>query len=87
MNVSHMGGRVRILKLKLTSRYLFLIQVYGSNSLAQCLELVEETRMKTNESVILLKGFNAHVGNDADAWESVISPYGDANIKIVGFCC
>jgi len=47
------------------------------------LESVEESndamwRVKTDESTILSGDFNAHVGNDARVWRSVIGLHGDA---------
>jgi len=42
----------------------------------KCMEIVEETsdvlrRVKSNESTILLGDLNAHIGNDAGAWNGV----------------
>jgi len=38
-----LGGRVNMLRLNLLDRSLCLIQVYGPNSCALCLEFAEET--------------------------------------------
>jgi len=63
--------RVCMLRLKLLSRSLCLIQAYGPNSSALYLKFVEEIscvlrRVKTNKCAILLGDFNPRVGNDAD---------------------
>ena len=53
------------------------------NSSAHFLEFVEETcdtmqKVKPNEFAILLKNFNAHIGNDAGNWNDLVGQHVDA---------
>jgi len=55
---------------------LCLIQAYGPNSRALYLKFEEEIscalrRVKTNEPTIILRDFNADVGNDTGVWKGV----------------
>jgi len=66
-------GRVCLLRWKLLSRSLCLMQVYSPYSSALCPEFVEEISdalrwVKINEPTILLGDFNAYTGYDAGVW-------------------
>ena len=84
-----LGGRVRLLKLRLQERSLRILQMYAPNIESQneaFLEEIEVALGKTtsSESLVLLGDFDAHVDNAT--WKGVIGQHGDPDINKNGRC-
>jgi exonuclease III len=92
-----MGGRVAVLRVRLETKTLSLVQVYAPNLEAEYAAFLDEVdaaleKVPNTESFILMGDFNAHVGNDIQTWGSVIGRNGDAHQnangeKVLDFCC
>ena len=92
-----MGGRVAVLRVRLETKTLSLVQAYAPNLEAEYAAFLDEVdaaleKVPNTESFILMGDFNAHVGNDIQTWGSVIGRNGDAHQnangeKVLDFCC
>ena len=71
------GSRVYMLKLLAVDRSLCLWQVYVPNATIEYRVFVDEVPdallcVSPIEPIVLMGGFNAHVGTDTDTWKDVI---------------
>ena len=93
---SPMSERLAVLRLRIGSRNLALVQIYAPNDgqeyttflddVAEALETVPPT-----DSVMLIGDFNAHVGDDDQTWRGVIGRNGSPDFNhngrlLLDFC-
>ena len=81
--------RVALLRLKLKEKTLALVQVYAPNTESEYAPFLDEVlcvfqRIPETDSIVLLGGFNAHVGSDAQTWKGVIGKNGDSDTNVQG---
>ena len=81
--------RVALLRLKLKEKTLALVQLYAPNTESEYAPFLDEVLgvlegIPGTDSIVLLRDFNAHDGDDPQTWQGVIGKSGDSDTNVQG---
>ncbi|KAK3517179.1 hypothetical protein QTP70_000772 [Hemibagrus guttatus] len=96
LEFSLVNKKVVSLRLQAGDRCLTVVSAYGPNGSVEYPTFLETLRgvlegAPTGDSILLLRDFNAHVGNDSDTWRGVIGRNGppdlnSSSVLLLDFC-